>query len=263
MEIRSDVRQPLVARLLSSLRLTGQVTDVRVGIHWTAVVVETELGLRAGLASTQVVHAADHARPLVEEAGRLVGRDAAGLAALAASDSPTERSIGFATINALLEVDQSACTDGNAEDIIVEQGRGRRIAIVGHFPFVPRARRAAEVCWVLELEPGPDDLPAALAPEILPQADVVAVTAMTLLNGTFEDLIGLCAPDAFVLVLGPTTPLSPILFEYGVSAISGTVVLDIPAVLAAVSQGATFRQVPGRRLVTMTRRPAKGGVGAR
>jgi uncharacterized protein (DUF4213/DUF364 family) len=54
-----------------------------------------------------------------------------------------------------------------------------------------------------------------------------------------------------VLLLGPSTPLSPVLFEYGVSALSGTLVVDIPAIVVGVSQGATFRQLTGRRLVTM------------
>jgi hypothetical protein len=49
------------------------------------------------------------------------------------------------------------------------------------------------------------------------------------------------------------------LFEYGIDALSGTLVLDIPAALAAVSQGANFRQIPGKRLVTMQRSaPAPG-----
>ena len=59
-----------------------------------------------------------------------------------------------------------------------------------------------------------------------------------------------------VLVLGPSTPLSPLLFEYGVHLLSGSVVEDIEAVLQAVSQGANFRQVHqyGVHLVTMQNR---------
>jgi uncharacterized protein (DUF4213/DUF364 family) len=124
---------------------------------------------------------------------------------------------------------------------------------VGHFPFVPRVREVAASCSVLELSPGPGDLPADMAPEIIPKADVVAITGMALINGTFEGLVALCRPDAFVLVLGPSTPLSPILFDYGVDAISGAVITNIGPALAAVSQGANFRQIPGKRLLTMMR----------
>jgi|GEM_PF-35295 len=245
-------------RLIAALRLDGFVTDVRVSTHWTAVVVDTSAGTRAGLASTQLVHDLEHGQPAVREAGRLIGKPAADVAALARSDSPTERSIGFAAINALLEVDETACVDRNAEDLILERGAGRKVAIVGHFPFVPKVREVAEVCWVLELSPGPDDLPADMAPEIIPQADVVAITGMALVNGTFEALAALTRPDAFVVVLGASTPLSPILFDYGVDAISSTVITDIPLALTAVSQGANFRQIQGKRLLTMARRKAKG-----
>ena len=150
-------------------------------------------------------------------------------------------------------MDETLCVERNAEEIILKRGRGLRVAVVGHFPFVPSVRAAAAECWVLELAPGPDDLPAERAPEILPQADVVAITGMTLVNGTFEGLAALARPEAYVLLLGATTPLSPLLFEYGVDALSGTILLDIPAALAAVSQGANFRQIPGKRLVTMQR----------
>jgi uncharacterized protein len=243
----------LVDRLLAGLTSSGPVVDVRIGIHWTAVVADTLAGRRGGLAATQMVRDPEHGRPAVRDAGKLIGRDARELAGLARSDSLTERSIGFAALNALLEVDEAACVDRNAEDLILERGRGRRVAIVGHFPFVPKVREAADTCWVLELNPGAGDLPAERAPEVIPQADVVAITGMTLINGTFEALAALPRPDAYVVVLGPSTPLSPLLFEHGVDAISGAVIMDIPAVLAAVSQGANFRQIPGKRLLTMTR----------
>jgi uncharacterized protein (DUF4213/DUF364 family) len=41
--------------------------------------------------------------------------------------------------------------------------------------------------------------------------------------------------------------------ERGVDAISGTRVVDVPAVLRAVAEGATFRQIPGKQLLTMMR----------
>jgi uncharacterized protein (DUF4213/DUF364 family) len=44
-----------------------------------------------------------------------------------------------------------------------------------------------------------------------------------------------------------------VLFDRGVDAVSGTRVVDVPAALQAVGQGATFRQIPGKRLLTMMR----------
>ncbi len=242
---------PVVRRLLDSLPADAPVTDVRIGPHWTVVVVETLNGRRAGLAATQVVTARYPGRPSIREAGNLIGKMGSELAELALSDSPAERSLGFAAINALLDVQVPSYEDRNAEEIILQMGKEMRVAIVGHFPFVERVRQEAMECWVLELNPGPEDVPASRAPELIPQADVVAITGMTLVNHTFEGLVSLCRAGAYVVVLGPSTPLSPVLFDYGVDALSGTIVVDIQAVLRGVSQGATFRQLTGRRLVTL------------
>jgi uncharacterized protein (DUF4213/DUF364 family) len=237
--------------LLKSLQADAAVRQVVVGAFWTAVVLDTEPP-RCGLAST--VRPATHpGGPPVQHAGRLLEHSGLELAGWLRSSSTLEASIGMATVNALLEVDEAACTEINAEDVILERGTDRRVAIVGHFPFVERVRRSAAECWVVELHPRPGDLPAELATEVLPQADVVALTATSLINQTFDDLIGLCRPDAFVILLGGSTPLSPVLFDYGVDAVAGTRVVDVSAVLRAVGQGATFRQIRGKRLLVLMR----------
>jgi len=231
---------------------------VRIGVFWTAVVVEQpSTGRQCGLASTTGAgqgEAGHHGAPLVRSAGRLLANSALELAALARSDSQLERAIGLAAINALLPRDERAWVELNAEQVIHQRGAGKNVVVVGHFPFIERLRPHLEQLSVLELHPHcPADLPAGLAPQVIPQADIVAITAATLVNGTFDSLIALCRPDAFVLLLGPTTPLSPLLFDHGIDVVSGAIVDDVDLVLSAVSQGANFRQISGRRLVTMYR----------
>jgi uncharacterized protein (DUF4213/DUF364 family) len=96
---------------------------------------------------------------------------------------------------------------------------------------------------VLERKPQDGDLPAEKAEEIIPQADVLALTSMTLVNKTFQGLLELARPGVPVIAIGPGTPLSPILFDHGVTVLAGAVVKDIDRLLAAARQGATFRQV--------------------
>jgi len=239
--------------LLDSLQADAPVRQVLVGAFWTAVVLGSDPPC-CGLAST--LRGEDHeAGPPVPDAGRLLDRSARELAERLRSPRPLEASIGMAAFNALLEVDESACVEMNAEEVIIKKGAGQRIAIVGHFPFVDRVRRAAAECWVIELHPRPGDLPAERAAEVLPQADVVALTGTSLLNHTFDSLIRLCRPDAYVLLLGPSAPLTSVLFEAGVDAVSGTRVTDPERVLTSLAQGATFRQIKragGLRLLTMT-----------
>jgi hypothetical protein len=160
----------------------------------------------------------------------------------------------MAAYNALLQLDEADFVELNASQVIIDQGTGGCVAIIGHFPFVNQVRRVAERCWVLELHPRPGDVPADRADELLPQADVVAITSTSLINHTFDGLIRLCRDDAYVIMLGPSTPLSPVLLETGVDVLSGTVVEDVGRVLRSISQGATFRQIKrmgGLRLVTM------------
>jgi hypothetical protein len=57
------------------------------------------------------------------------------------------------------------------------------------------------------------------------------------------------------MVLGASTPLSPVLFEHGADIVSGARVTDEAAVLRLAAEGATFRQMRGVRLLTMQRDP--------
>lgn len=234
----------------------GVVQDVRVGAFWTAVVAEVEGRRRCGLAST--LRNDDHHHgggAPVRDAGRLIERSGLELAALARSQSLTEAAIGMAAINALLPSHEGRWVDLNAEEVIAQHGAGRGVALVGHFPFIPRLREQVGALWVLEQRPRGEDLPADAASEVIPRADVVAITGTTLINHTFDALLALCRPEALVLVLGPSTPLSPTLFRHGVDILSGAVVEDVESVLRALSQGAYFRQLhrQGVRLVTMER----------
>ena len=229
---------------------------VHIGMYWTLVSIELEGESRAGMSSTLHGGEDDHhhgKRPPVRDAGRLLEYSVADLVGLARSESLLEASVGLATLNALLDVDVAACVELNAADVIAERGAGQRVAIVGHFPFTSRIREIAGTLWVLELNPREGDIPAARAPELLPQADVVALTGTSLLNHTFDELLSFCRPESYVVVLGGTTPLSPLLFASGVDAISGTHIVNPAAALLSISQGATFRQIRGKQLLTMFR----------
>jgi uncharacterized protein (DUF4213/DUF364 family) len=205
------------------------------------------------LASTVGPNAHEHGATFVRDVGTLTGRSARELAKLAYSDSPLEAGIGMAGINSLLDVDEARCRELNAGDLLIERGRGKKVALAGHFPFVPALREAAGRLWVLELRPQPGDVDAEEAEAVIPQADIVAITGSAFINHTVEHLLSLCRPESFVVVLGPTTPLSPILFDYGADVISGTRVVDPELALRCVSEGATFRQMSGIRLLTMER----------
>lgn len=241
--------------LLAALPSEARIAEATVGLHWTAVTAEVNGHLQCGLASTVV---GEHAHGEVDDvpgAGEVTSRSLKELAALAHSPGPTERALGMAAINASLPRDPSAWIELNAGEAIAQLGSGRRVALVGHFPFIPEVRGAVGELFVLEQDPSPGEHPAETAPDILPSCSVVAITAMTLLNGTFGRLMSEVAPEATVMLLGPSAPLSPVLFDHGIDVIAGTHVTAIGPVMEAIKEGANYRQIHriGTQLVTLAR----------
>lgn len=246
----------LIENLISTLQ-PGRIVEVRIGLRWTAVVAECGGAPRCGLAATLGARHEHSREPEIPHAGRLEKMPGLELTALLKSENGLQRSVGMATVNALLPPPQ-AFSERNAEAVIAEHGGDKRVVVVGSFPFISRLRPLVGELIVLERCPAPGEHPADSAPRFIPDAGVVAITGMALVNHTLEDLLRLCSRQAIVLVLGPSTPLSPVLFDYGVDLISGSLVTDIPAVLRCLGQGGNFRQVhqAGVRLVTMERQPA-------
>ena len=227
----------------------ADLIDLRVGSFW--VVVHTGLG--AGMAS--VLRSEDHlhgSHP-IRAAGELHRRTPQELTGLLRSDSPPESAIGLAAANALLGPTAENLCDEKAVANMRERGRGRKVAMIGHFPFADALREECDQLWVFErgLNRQQEDLGEEAMEQLLPQADVVAVTATTLLNQTLPTVLDGVRPDAFVMLLGPSTPLTPLLFRFGFDVLCGTIVDDPERVLRAVEQGAVTSQITGVRRVCL------------
>lgn len=245
-------------RLLDALLATlpperVEVQGLCVGSFLTAVVSRC-----CGLASSGCSPWDGQLQAPVGRAGGLLPASVADLVPLLRSSSTVEASIGLAALNSVQAPDtgRAHCLELNGYELIRRRAAASRVAVVGHFPFVERLRPLARELWCFEL-PGrqhPGDLGPAEMDRLLPQADVVAVSATAILNHTLGDILARCRPEAFRLLLGPSTPLAPVLLEHGLDAIAGTQVVDTQAALAAVSQGGSFKQIPGVRLVTLLRK---------
>jgi uncharacterized protein (DUF4213/DUF364 family) len=232
--------------LIATLDDGSVIREVHSCAFWTAVVSKN-----CGLSSTFRGDHPNHGT--VREVGNLRGKPALELAGYAKSDNLLEASIGMAAVNSLISADETRCVPENALDILMAKGQGKKVAVVGHFPWIPKLKDVAEKLWVLEQRPRDDDLPAAAADEILPQADVVAITGTSFINHSLESLLTL-SRGSFIVLVGPTSPLSPLLFDWGVDVIAGAIVDNPEKVIRAISEGAIFRQVKaGMRLVNMVK----------
>lgn len=223
------------------------VRDVRIGVHWTAV-----CSLTCGLAATFTGNSS-HGSQRVRDVGNLQHKSAQELASWLRSDNLLEASIGLAALNSLTKVDEKLVVEINAFDLLSRLSGGKNIAVVGHFPQVEQLARSARAVWVIEKHPQPGDFPAEAAADLIPKADIVAITGTTLINHTLEGLLALCSQQAPVILIGPSTPLLPLLFDRGIRYLSGTVITDENAALRTIQQGAVFPQVQGTRLVTLSR----------
>jgi len=236
----------ILGDLITILNPEARVRDICQGLFHTGV-----LTRECGLAATLPRDALRQEQPSVKEPGLLLEKSALELARMAYSQSILEAAIGMATINSLLEIDEERCDSLNASDLIAEKGKDKRVAIVGHFPFIPKLREIVKELWVIEKNPREGDFTEADTEELIPQADVVGITGTAFTNHTIEHLLELCSAKAYVVILGDTAPLSPLLFDYGIDAISGTKVINHELALRCVSQGATYRQIRGIRQLTM------------
>jgi uncharacterized protein (DUF4213/DUF364 family) len=243
-----ESRMNVLDDLVASLNLDAAVRDVRQGVFHTGVLTGD-----CGLAATLPRDALRQKPPMVRESGHLLEKSAGELVRMAYSESILEAAIGVAAVNSLLEVDEEACVERNASELIIEKGKGKRVAVVGHFPFIPRVRDAAGELWVIEKNPKEGDRGEAEAGKIVPTADVVAITGTALTNHTLDHLLDLTRPGAYVILVGDSAPLSTVLFDHGVDAVAGTKVVDPALALRCVSEGANFRQIRGTRQLVLTR----------
>jgi hypothetical protein len=238
----------ILSDLLASLPGDAPVRNVLVGAHWTVV-----CSHHCGMAST-IQGEKPHGHEKVREVGNLHNKTAYQLAEYALSDVLLEASIGLAAINSLINpLEGRGAQEINAFDVLARHGREKVVALVGHFPFIQKLRPEVGELWVIEQKPVEGEYPESAATELIPQADVIALTGSALINHTLDGLLGLCQPESTVVVLGPSTPLSPVMFAHGVTLLSGAQIIDEQAVLRTVSQGASFQQVQGVQLVTLAK----------
>jgi uncharacterized protein (DUF4213/DUF364 family) len=234
----------IIDEILAGLDFNVKLRSVLVGAHWTVV-----CSRGCGMAAT-FMDDTPHGHVRVRDVGILHTKTCRELAEYARSDILLESSIGLAAINSLLEVDESRTVEINAADVLTENGRGKKVAVVGHFSFITRLQGVVKELFVLEQHPLEGEYPAEAAEQVIPRAELVAITSSTLINHTLDGLLNLVQPGTPVMLLGPSTPLSTVLFSHGVNLLCGAKVVDEESVLRTVSQGAAFPQVEGVKLVT-------------
>ena len=262
--LSTGVAMDLTDNLLRAL-VPGEIRRIVVGPRWTAVLSEAAGEMRCGLAATLDRVGARAGQPEADVLRQWVARPGLEVAARLHSPEPLEVSVAAAAINALLPRVPGDNRDQPAEEIVARRGAGKSVVLVGRFAFAPRLRPLVSRLQIIERQPHGDEVPESQAERVLPEAEFVAITGMAFVNGSLEGLLRWCGAEAEVLVLGPSTPLSPVLFDYGVDLLAGAEVTSIDAVMEGVAGGADFHQLRllGVRRVCLSRSEwAPGGLSA-
>ena len=199
------------------------IEDVRVGIKYTGVMV----GNRVGVART----ISDQCEtPL--KVGKLIGTEVTNLIC---SEKTIEASIGCAAINAQITPNGNIEKENIFERIIKTAEDYNTIGIVGRFPFV---NKISGNVHVFEKKSIPGCLPASKDDDILPKCDLVVITGSAFINKSLEHLLEISG--GYTMVIGPSTPLSTVLFEFGADLLAG-IHCEKQSVLDIVGQGGGTR----------------------
>ena len=238
-------------RLLAELPVQRKVRSCLVGLGWT--VVESEacgiaMTFREGL-HTSTLRPPLAGRSLTEVAGHMLGwnlYDAAiGLAALNSYFNAPAR------VQSWLRPSLEEAAAESIFEVLAERIAGQKVAVVGHFPDLELLAADCRLT-ILERRPQRGDLPDPACEYVLPEQDVVFITGTAFTNRTLPRLLEL-ARDAFLVLVGPSVPLTPLWFEFGVDLLAGTVVTNPAGVRRAAEEGA-HREIfaAGAQMVKMT-----------
>lgn len=229
----------LYDKLIEQVKDETIAEEVIVGLSWTAT------------RSKSIGLAMSAERPLEPflPAGKCQGRSVKELARGIKSWNFLEAAIGLSAINSAINSHESIkemesngfcqLPSGSAFNLIANKVSGKKVAVIGHFPEVEELSKHCQLT-VLERKPQIGDAPDPAAEYLLPEQDIVLMTSSALINKTTPRLLEL-SKDAVTIMLGPSTPLSPVLFEMGVDIISGLIVEEEESVLRCIKEGGGMR----------------------
>jgi len=213
-----------------------RLTDVRIGLGYTAVMLED------GAVGVAYTFREDAAAGCSVFMGRrpLAGRTTTEILEYLGSTEGVESTVGLAVANALANRAHPDQREGDILDLLPTRPDDR-VGMVGFFgPLVGPLEKRVRELTIFERNMARSErvLPAEAALEQLPQCDVAVITSTALIRGDMDRLLEATAGCREVALVGASTPLVPaVLAPRGVTLLSGVVVTDGPGILQIVSEG--------------------------
>lgn len=133
-----------------------------------------------------------------------------------------------------------------AHHFLYEQKEIKSIASIGRFPFIKKIADKNRNISIFELNPEEGEF-CRNDYHLLNNYQTVFITAMTLMNGTFDEVFSFCSESGHTILIGPTTPFHPVLLTSGIHTIAGAVIDDGATLWESLAKGASFKQAKGMR----------------
>ncbi|MBC3889193.1 Fis family transcriptional regulator [Acetobacterium paludosum] len=185
--------------------------------------------------------------------GKLAGRSVLKYIEDVHSKNPLKRTLGIATLNALSTLCWEKADDRNYEIIMGEDAfdkvdvtQFKKTVVIGALvPMLKKLTNAEADFKVLEMDSrtlkGKElehFAPATDAELYIPDADLIVITGVTILNNTLYDLLKMAKKGAEIIVTGPTASMLPdAFFKYGVTLLGGIIVTKADEILDIISEG--------------------------
>lgn len=185
--------------------------------------------------------------------GKLGGRPVSKYIEEVRSDNPLRRTLGIATLNALSTLcwEREKPTDYEiviGEDAFdnVDVSKFKKTVVIGALvPMLKKLTQGNADYKVLEMDSRTlkgDELthyaPATDAPLYVPDADLIVITGVTILNNTLSGLLKMAKKSAEIILTGPTASMLPdAFFNRGITILGGIVVTKPDELLDIISEG--------------------------
>jgi len=165
-----------------------------------------------------------------------VGQSPRGYALEFGNDDPVKEMISLAAINAICQhvMRETDFPVDSATDSLglLSVSAADKLGMVGlFFPLIKSIKKTGANLVVIEkkkdlIQKYPE-LPITMDATKLNTCNKVLCTSTTILNNSLDEMLGHCAPDALVSIIGPTAGYFPDpLFNRGVDVVGGRVVKD-------------------------------------
>jgi hypothetical protein len=169
--------------------------------------------------------------------GDLIGRTAAEVAEdYLASKNVLRIAVGMACLKCVLPPADNI-TMQSAIEPFAEQTKRHPSCFIGHFKDAALWRDEGRPVSIVELVPRPGDIHWDDSHEVLQNAELVFMTGLTLVNGTFGEVIRRTPRAKVRIVMGPTVPLTPVLFTLGVHRLGSSRITDVDKTLRYFGMG--------------------------